>query len=113
MNDKSGGSGSDPRGEGAHDVDEAKRARKEAKKAAKELKRAKREGRADESVGQKPCDTCRKNVDCLIRCQIDASEQWKMVCGKCWKIYSGGVVDGDDAHPHYRYGGLWKNRAKR
>ena len=23
---------------------------------------------------------------------------------------SGGVVDGDDKHPYYRYGGLWKNR---
>jgi hypothetical protein len=23
---------------------------------------------------------------------------------------SGGVADGDSQHPHYRYGGLWKNR---
>lgn len=33
-----------------------------------------------------------------------------MVCGKCWNDVSGGVVDGDNAHPYYRYGGLWKNR---
>lgn len=26
-----------------------------------------------------------------------------MVCGKCWKTVSGGVVDGDDAHHDYRY----------
>ena len=25
-----------------------------------------------------------------------------MVCGKCWKTVSGGVVDGDDDHPDYR-----------
>ena len=35
-----------------------------------------------------------------------------MVCGKCWRDVSGGVVDGDDAHPFYRYGGLWKNRRR-
>ena len=28
-----------------------------------------------------------------------------MVCGKCWHVVSGGVVDGDAQHPHYRYGG--------
>ena len=27
-----------------------------------------------------------------------------MVCGKCWKKVSGGVVDGDDDHPDYRCG---------
>ena len=32
-----------------------------------------------------------------------------MVCGSCWKEVSGGVVDGDEQHPDYRYGGLWKN----
>ena len=90
-----------------------KRARKEAKKALKAERRARREGRADDSVGQKPCDTCGKGVDLLIRCQIDETEKWNMVCGKCWKVHSGGVVDGDANHPYYRYGGLWKNRAKR
>ena len=38
------------------------------------------------------------------RCQIDKSEIWHMVCGKCWKTVSGGVVDGDEEHPYYRSG---------
>jgi hypothetical protein len=33
-----------------------------------------------------------------------------MVCGRCWKHVSGGKTDGDAEHPHYAYGGLWKNR---
>lgn len=86
-------------------------ARKAAKKVAKLERRAKREGRVDH--GQKDCDLCQKSVDLLIRCTIDASGDWKMVCGKCWHQVSGGVVDGDTDHPHYRYGGLWKNRARR
>lgn len=86
--------------------------RKAAKKRAKAERRARREGRADSSVGQKDCDVCGASVDLLIRCQIDASGSWKMVCGKCWKKVSGGVVDGDADHPHYRYGGLWKNRTR-
>ena len=85
-------------------------ARKAAKKLAKAQRRAKREGRADNSVGQKTCDTCSSHVDLLIRCQVDESKAWKMVCGKCWKTVSGGTVDGDANHPHYKYGGLWKNR---
>ena len=85
-------------------------ARKAAKKLAKAQRRAKREGRADESVGQKSCDTCSKSVNLLIRCQVDESKAWKMVCGKCWNGVSGGTVDGDTNHPHYKYGGLWKNR---
>ena len=84
--------------------------RKAAKKAKKAERRAQREGRGDPSVGQKPCDMCNKSVDLLIRCQTDETLQWKMVCGKCWNKASGGVVDGDSKHPHYRYGGLWKNR---
>lgn len=87
--------------------------RKAEKKAKKAERRAKREGRGDDSVGQKSCDVCGKGVDLLIRCTVDASQDWKMVCGKCWKTVSGGVVDGDTDHPYYRYGGLWKNRAKR
>lgn len=87
-----------------------KNAKKEAKKLAKSLKRMKREGNADPSVGKKPCHICAKQVDLLIRCQVDASQVWKMVCGKCWHKVSGGVTDGDANHPHYRYGGLWKNR---
>jgi len=92
-------------------IEDPKAARKAAKKRAKVERRAKREGRLNH--GQKDCDVCNKSVDLLIRCTIDESKQWKMVCGRCWKDVSGGVVDGDANHPHYRYGGLWKNRAKR
>lgn len=88
----------------------AKAERKAAKKAMKAARRARREGRGDPSAGQKPCDMCGKSVNLLIRCTYDASGEWKMVCGKCWNSASGGVVDGDAQHPHYRYGGLWKNR---
>jgi hypothetical protein len=94
-------------------VAQKKAARKQAKKEAKEARRAKREGRADVTYGQKPCDLCERSVDLLIRCQVDASGQWKMVCGKCWHTVSGGVVDGDVHHPYYRYGGLWKNRKRK
>ena len=91
--------------------------RKAAKKAAKAEKRAKRGGGdgidakgglADD--GRKACDGCGARVDLLIRCQTDATRAWTMRCGKCWKVASGGVPDGDADHPHYRYGGLWKNR---
>lgn len=90
--------------------DDPKAAKKAARKVAKAARRAKREGYADKSVGQKQCDACDKSVDLLIRCQIDETKAWKMVCGKCWRVVSGGQVDGDADHPHYRYGGLWKNR---
>lgn len=77
------------------------------KKAAKETRRGKREGKG---LSLKPCNLCGRDRDLLIRCQIDTSLNWFMVCGKCWKDVSGGVADGDAAHPHYRYGGLWKAR---
>lgn len=96
--------------EGSIGENDSKAAKKVAKKAAKYLKRQKREGKADSTVGQKPCDMCSKKVDLLVRCQTDASQSWKMVCGKCWRNVSGGVADGDQYHPHYKYGGLWKNR---
>jgi hypothetical protein len=53
-----------------------------------------------------------KYVNLLIRCTIDPTNQWKMVCGKCWHDVSGGVIDGSPLHPYYRYGGLWKNRRR-
>jgi len=87
--------------------------RKAAATAAKALKRAKREGTAPPDAGQKACDTCAKGCDLLVRCQVDESKAWRLVCGRCWKSASGGVADGDGAHPHYRYGGLWKNRVTR
>jgi hypothetical protein len=98
---------------GTHAVDEAgvaKQQRKAAAKAAKAIARAKRECNAPAETGQKPCDMCSRGVDLLVRCQTDESAAWRMVCGKCWKVASGGQVDGDARHPHYRYGGLWKNR---
>ena len=88
----------------------AKQQRKAEKKRKKAERRAQREGRGDPSVGQKQCTICNKSVNLLIRCTYDKTGQWGMVCGKCWKDVSGGVVDGDDSHPYYRYGGLWKNR---
>uniref|UniRef100_A0A0G4HJP3 Uncharacterized protein n=1 Tax=Chromera velia CCMP2878 TaxID=1169474 RepID=A0A0G4HJP3_9ALVE len=84
--------------------------RKLRKKRLKEERRAKREGRAPKDVGRKSCDLCSKEVDLLIRCTVDASQQWRMACGKCWKKASGGVPDGTPDKPHYRYGGVWKNR---
>merc|ERR1719461_490149 len=88
---------------------EERRARKKALKKAKQAKRA----GSPEAIAakMKPCDMCKKPVNILIRCTCDASQQWRMLYGRCWKEASGGVPDGDADHPHYRYGGLWKNRA--
>ena len=88
--------------------DAQRRERKEAVKALKAERRARRSG--DVVSGQKACDLCAADVDLLVRCQTDATQVWHMVCGRCWNGVSGGVVDGDGDHPHYRYGGLWKNR---
>jgi len=84
--------------------------KRETKKAAKAMRRLKRESKTDLSGGQKPCHICSKEVDLLIRCQVDITRDWKMVCGKCWNRVSGGVPDGDTDHPYYRYGGVWKNK---
>ena len=63
------------------------------------------------SAYRKPCSLCSTPNDILVRCQIDPSGSWNFVCpGQCWKRVSGGVIDGDDAHPHYKYGGMWKNK---
>ena len=94
----------------AIDDDEAPSSRKAAKKATKALRRAKRAGVADETTGQKRCDVCDASVNLLVRCRIDTTKKWRMVCGRCWKDVSGGVPDGDASHPNYQYGGLWKNR---
>ena len=84
--------------------------RKAAKKAKKAERRAQRQGHGDPMAGKKACDMCSKYVNLLVRCTYDKTGEWKMVCGKCWNEASGGVVDGDAAHPYYKYGGLWKNR---
>ena len=89
---------------------DSKARRKAEKKRMKAERHAQREGKGNPTAGQKQCTICSKSVDLLIRCQYDVTEQWGMVCGKCWNDVSGGVVDGDAAHPYYRYGGLWKNR---
>ncbi|PQE32660.1 hypothetical protein CJF32_00004175 [Rutstroemia sp. NJR-2017a WRK4] len=66
---------------------------------------------ASPSPHAKPCSLCHTSRDVLIRCQIDESQKWHFVCtGKCWTRVSGGKVDGDAAHPRYRYGGMWKNK---
>lgn len=91
-------------------ITDAKAKRKAEKKRKKVERRAQREGRGDPTAGQKQCTLCSKSVNLLIRCQHDKSGEWVMVCGKCWNNVSGGIVDGDVAHPYYRYGGLWKNR---
>eukprot|EP01051_Picozoa_sp_SAG22_P019542 SAG22_NODE_3643_length_1597_cov_4.369826_3_plen_115_part_00 len=83
-----------------------KAARRERKQAAKQAKA----GRVD--VGRKPCELCqRPECEELIRCQAtELWEGWRLVCGKCWTKASGGVADGDAAHPGYTYGGLWRFR---
>lgn len=83
--------------------------RKAAVKAAKAAKRLQKAGLGDPAVGRKPCTLCQRPRDLLIRCQVDESGRWHMACGRCWVQHSGGKVDGDTSHPHYRYGGLWKN----
>ena len=97
--------------EGHTDDKALRKQRKEAVKAMKQERRLKRMGNAPKDVGRKACDMCGKRVDLLIRCTVDETQQFKMVCGSCWRDVSGGVPDGVSAtHPHYRYGGLWKNR---
>ena len=87
---------------------QSKALRKEAKAAARAESKAARA--APPEAAYKPCHLCIGAHPLLIRCRIDASGAWRMVCGKCWKKVSGGVTDGDAAHPHYVYGGLWKAR---
>ena len=63
---------------------------------------------------RKPCTLCQRPRSVLVRCQIDETSTWHFVCtGKCWKSVSGGTVDAagyKDEYPHYRYGGMWKNK---
>jgi hypothetical protein len=113
-NEHVAGDGSD---DGSGSKDAKKDARKAAKKVVKAAKRAKRAGGDEEDgedggtvPGSKPCDLCSSSSNLLVRCRTDETKQWRMACGKCWKTASGGVPDGDAEHPHYRYGGLWKNR---
>ncbi|KAI5366612.1 hypothetical protein Slin14017_G042520 [Septoria linicola] len=62
----------------------------------------------------KPCTLCNTPRPVLVRCQIDESGKWHMVCpGECWRSVSGGQEDAKGfktEFPHYRYGGMWKNK---
>ena len=78
---------------------ELRRQHKQAVKAQKAARRAKRMGQDVES-GRKACQLCEQRVDLLIRCTVDATQQYKLVCGRCWKDVSGGVPDGDADHPY-------------
>ena len=71
----------------------------------------KRNKRADSpSLHRKECDLCHNPKDVLVRCRIDETQKWYFVCtSKCWKEVSGGEIDGP-AKPHYKYGGMWKNK---
>lgn len=66
------------------------------------------------SSGSKPCTICNTSRDVLVRCQIDETGKWHFVCpGACWISVSGGEEDArgmKNQYPHYRYGGMWKNR---
>lgn len=89
---------------------EWRKAQRKADKLERRVQREREDSDLDADNGKKTCDVCTKRVDLLIRCTVDASREWKMVCRKCWDGVSGGVTDGDAQHPHYTYGGLWKNR---
>ena len=59
---------------------------------------------------RKLCDLCHTPNNVLVRCRIDDTLDWHFVCTKkCWKIVSGGEIDGPDK-PYYVYGGMWKNK---
>ena len=91
---------------------ERRRLQKREKKLAEEKQEPSPVGGAAPKTGQMNYDLCRRSTDLLIRCIVTAETNWVMVCGKCWNLptVANGVVDGDSTNPHYRYGGLWKNR---
>jgi len=91
---------------------EWRKAQRKADKLQRRVQREREDSDLDADDGNKTCDVCTKRVDLLIRCTVDVSRQWKMVCRECWNGVSGGVTDGDAQHPHYTYGGLWKNRRR-
>lgn len=62
------------------------------------------------SSHRKTCDLCHTPKDVLVRCRIDDTLQWRLVCtSKCWQQVSGGEIDGPGKE-WYQYGGMWKNR---
>jgi hypothetical protein len=91
-------------------ADNSKKPGREDRKAAKVVAKAATRARRDAGgIALKRCDVCGTERELLYRCTIDSSQAWRFVCaGACWDSVSGGVADGDAAHPHYRYGGTWK-----
>lgn len=88
---------------------ERKKARALRKQKAKQQKRNRIAPGG--GTGRKQCGQCAKpECELLVRCKSKNWSGWKLVCGKCWASASGGVPDGDTAHPDYRYGGLWRYR---
>merc|ERR1719491_2663331 len=73
----------------------SRKQRKEAVKLKKQQRRLKREGKTSPEVGRKACDICSTEVDMLIRCTIDETQSYKMVCGKCWTSVSGNASPAD------------------
>ena len=63
------------------------------------------------SSHRKSCDLCHNMCDVLVRCRIDKTLIWHLVCtSKCWKQVSGGEIDGGPGKSYYQYGGMWKNK---
>ncbi len=97
-----------------HLTDEERRKdeKRQHKQSVKEAKKAVRAGELGSiAATRKACDICERLCDLLVRCQVDETCQWKMVCVKgCWQAASGNQVDGTKEKPFYRYGGVWKNR---
>ena len=58
----------------------------------------------------KACTICGVSRPVLVRCQVDESGRWHMICpGKCWRSVSGGSQDArgvKEEFPFYRYGGM-------
>mmetsp|Transcript_3136 Transcript_3136/g.8940 ORF Transcript_3136/g.8940 Transcript_3136/m.8940 type:complete len:175 (-) Transcript_3136:892-1416(-) len=81
-------------------------------RAERKQKAAQRKKNMKKRKPEKPksCTVCGTVKGMLIRCQIDESAEWHLLCGRCWKEYSGGETEGTEEFPHYRYGGVWKAR---
>lgn len=62
---------------------------------------------ASVAAHRKDCDLCNRPQDVLIRCQIDASGRWHMLCKSgCWQKASDSKIDGTPDTPFYKYGGM-------
>ncbi len=86
-----------------------RRRRGESVEAKRARKKKSRERKGDADAAMKPCDACARKRDVLVRCRSSNASEWRMLCGKCWRDVSGGVVDGTPDNEGYAYGGMWKN----